>query len=638
MAHTHSQDLEACFNTLQSGLLETQKEVKQLSANVASIDTTINTTMQSSMEEVKQELTTQLESIFASLCTKLKIPTDDPFSDASPKTEGEHSSHSHTFQPHHFQRDLHLPRVDVTKFDGSDPTSWVTQMEHYFSLYGITDDLAKHRYGVLHLDQERWQWWQWRRASRQGYIAWTQFVTELYECFDTNTNHLGRLTKLKQSGTVEDFIAAFERLAFRTEGMTDAFFRECFISGLKDEIRAHVLMARPSSWVEATKRAKEATQVVSSQNRKPSFIPHPKPVNPTTPSAPLKIQKLTRDEMAKRQLKGLCYNCDDKYFTGHKCKEQNIFMAISKDISEEDVETPLVSESPEITDITPPSDPPEVELIISLNALTGFSTPQTLKLIGYIKHWKVIILVDSGSTHNFIHHCIAQETHCYIHAVNNFQIMIANGGSMKCGGHCENVCLQIGDYHLKSHMFSIDMGGCGIVLGADWLRTLGPILMDFKALTMQFDQEGHQYKFQGITASSPEVISFHRMEKLLKKGHSGVIAQLHAIQATETPLVLQDLQALLSKHQMVFYTPQQLPPSHGVHDHSIPLVPGILPPNIRPYRHPFSQKNEIEKMVQELLNAGVIRPSMSPYSSLVVMVLKKEDLGECVLTFVPSTN
>jgi hypothetical protein len=85
-----------------------------------------------------------------------------------------------------------------------------------------------------------------------------------------------------------------------------------------------------------------------------------------------------------------------------------------------------------------------------------------------------------------------------------------------------------------------------------------------------------------------------------------------------------DLQALLSKHQMVFYTPQGLPPSHGVHDHSIPLVLGSLPPNICPYRHPFSQKNEIKKMVQKLLNAGVIHPSTSPYSSLVVMVLKKE--------------
>jgi len=200
-------------------------------------------------------------------------------------------------------------------------------------------------------------------------------VTELYECFDTDTNHLGHLTKLKQYGTVEDFIAPFECLAFRTEGMTDAFFRECFISGLKKVIWAHVLMAQPTTWVEATKKAKEAQKIVSSQNRKPSFIPRPKPINPTTPSTPLKIQKLTRDEMAERQLKGLYYNCHEKYFPSHKCKEQKIFVAISEDIPEEDVDTPLVPESPEITDINPPSDPPEVEPIISLNALTGFSSP-----------------------------------------------------------------------------------------------------------------------------------------------------------------------------------------------------------------------------------------------------------------------
>jgi hypothetical protein len=162
MAHTRSQELESHFNTLQSGFLETQKEVQQLSATIASRDASINTTInassvnvavQSAMAEVKHELTTQLESVFASLCTKLKIPTDDSFPDAHTKTEGETSSHS--FQPHHFQRDIRLPRVDVTKFDGSDPTGWVTQMEHYFSLYNITDDLAKLWYGVLHIDQER---------------------------------------------------------------------------------------------------------------------------------------------------------------------------------------------------------------------------------------------------------------------------------------------------------------------------------------------------------------------------------------------------------------------------------------------------------------------------------------------------
>jgi hypothetical protein len=69
-------------------------------------------------------------------------------------------------------------------------------------------------------------------------------------------------------------------------------------------------------------------------------------------------------------------------------------------------------------------------------------------------------------------------------------------------------------------MFSIDMGGCDIVLGARWLRTLGPILMDFKELTMKFQQEGQRYQLQGITIGSPEIISSHNMGNLLKKGHS----------------------------------------------------------------------------------------------------------------------
>jgi hypothetical protein len=607
MAHTRNQELESRFNTLQHGLLETQQEVQQLSATIASRDASMNASVQIVVQSAMAEVKNELESVVVALYTKLKIPLDD---DAPKKTEGETSSHS--FQPHHFQRDIRLPRVDVTKFDGSDPTGWVTQMEHYFSLYNITDDLAKLRYGVLHLDQERWQWWQWRKTSRQGYIAWTQFVAELYERFDTDTNHLGHLKKLKQLGTVEEFIAAFERLAFRTEGMTDAFFRECFISGLKEEVRAHVLMARPTTWVEATKKAKEAQQIVSSQNRKPSFFPRPKPANPTTPSAPLKIQKLTRAEMAERQLKGLCYNCDEKYFPGHKCKEQKLFMAISEDIQEDDDDTSPVPESPETSEINPPSDPPAEEPIISLNALTGFSAPQTLKLIGYIKHRKVIILVDSGSTHNFIHRRIAQETHCYIHAVNNFQIMIANGGSMKCGGRCENVRLQIGDYNLKSHMFAIDMGGCDIVLGAEWLRTLGPILMDFQNLTMQFDQGGHKHKFQGITAGSPEIISSHHMEKLLKKGHSGVIAQLHAIQATEIPPVPQDLQAILSKHQTVFSTPKDFPLPAVSMIIPFPLSPEAFPPTFVHIATPLPRRMKLKKWS---------RNSLLPESSILARVL-----------------
>jgi hypothetical protein len=223
------------------------------------------------------------------------------------------------------------------------------------------------------------------------------------------------------------------------EGISNVFFRECFISSIKDEICAHVLMVHPKTWLEATQRAKEAKHIVTSQTRKPSFPPRPKPTNYVPPITPLKIYKLTRAKMVERQLKDLCYNCHEKYFPRHKCKEKIIFMAVTEDIYEEYVFGPPMEELPPPYDLTPPFDPLDVDPVISLNSLTGFFAPHTLKLIDYIKNRKVIILMDNGSTHNFIHRRISQEVNCYICVFNNFQIMITNGGSMKCGGRCENL-------------------------------------------------------------------------------------------------------------------------------------------------------------------------------------------------------
>ena len=51
------------------------------------------------------------------------------------------------------------------------------------------------------------------------------------------------------------------------------------------------------------------------------------------------------------------------------------------------------------------------------------------------------------------------------------------------------------------------------------------------------------------------------------------------------------------------------------------------PINIRPYKHPWEQKNATEKMVEEMLESGIIRHNKSPYASPVVLV-KKHD-GTC---------
>lgn len=110
----------------------------------------------------------------------------------------------------------------------------------------------------------------------------------------------------------------------------------------------------------------------------------------------------------------------------------------------------------------------------------------------------MVLLVDIGSTHNFIHKHVVEETHCYVHMVSKFYIMITNGGLMKFGGRYENVRLQVGDYHLKTHIVVIYMGGCDIILGGKWLCTLGLDTMDFKELYLSFTQDSHTQTIKGL--------------------------------------------------------------------------------------------------------------------------------------------
>lgn len=84
-----------------------------------------------------------------------------------------------------------------------------------------------------------------------------------------------------------------------------------------------------------------------------------------------------------------------------------------------------------------------------------------------------------------------------------------------------------------------------------------------------------------------------------------------------------DLQKVLDNHSKVFEIPKGLPPIHD-HDHAIHLIPGSIPPNIRPYRYSYAQKSEIERMVAEMLEAGIIQLSQSSFSTPVVLRHKKD--------------
>jgi hypothetical protein len=109
---------------------------------------------------------------------------------------------------------------------------------------------------------------------------------------------------------------------------------------------------------------------------------------------------------------------------------------------------------------------------ISCHALAGISTPQTLKIEGYIKKKKVIVLIDSGSTHNFIHCKLAKALNCFIYPVPEFQVMIANGGTINCSGKFHKINLTMGEYVMNSPMISIPMGGVDVDDYSPWAHPL----------------------------------------------------------------------------------------------------------------------------------------------------------------------
>jgi hypothetical protein len=142
---------------------------------------------------------------------------------------------------------------------------------------------------------------------------------------------------------------------------------------------------------------------------------------------------------------------------------------------------------------------------------------------------------------------------------------------------------------------------------------------------VRFSLEDKEIELKGIQAKPSKVISSNNMKKLLKKEHHGVIAQLCSLNVqTSRPSAPVDLQKVINNHSKVFREmPKGIPPAQD-HDHAIHLQSTSVPPNIRPYRNSYTQNSDIECIVQEMLEFGIIQTSQSAFSSPMVMVQKKE--------------
>lgn len=171
----------------------------------------------------------------------------------------------------------------------------------------------------------------------------------------------------------------------------------------------------------------------------------------------------------------------------------------------------------------------------------------------------------------------------------------------------------------------LPLGNSDVILGIQWLEKLGNITTNWKTQTLKFQSEGVTVTLQGDPHLGRTGISLKAMLKNLQKEGQGYLLELNHLEGVvnEDSVVPGFFQSLIQEFQQVFHMPEGLPPPRHI-EHAIVLRSGTNPISVRPYRYSQSQKDEIEKLVRNMLNAGIIQHSNSAYSSPVLLVKKKD--------------
>ena len=101
----------------------------------------------------------------------------------------------------------------------------------------------------------------------------------------------------------------------------------------------------------------------------------------------------------------MCFLCDDRFTPGHKCRTKRLYSIclVEDEEQNEDNAVESIREMEELEGTEP---------YISMNALEGVPGCYTLKVTGMLHKLPIFILVDSGSTHNFMNIEVANKLQC----------------------------------------------------------------------------------------------------------------------------------------------------------------------------------------------------------------------------------
>ncbi|KAG8372765.1 hypothetical protein BUALT_Bualt12G0100900 [Buddleja alternifolia] len=350
-----------------------------------------------------------------------------------------------------------FPRVEFPHFYGENPRSWILRSNRYFQVISTIPEEQKVALASVYLEGKAEMWFQGFMEGRE-LLSWSQFTLAILERFNDYDPELivGSFNKLNQIGTIFEYLEMFKKLKSHmlifNKDLPEEYFFASFVSGLRDDIRGAVMSTKPNDFHQAVTLAKKQEGTVdviikranltsnnfsqtkptyrnppshNSNIRNPKIPPKPPYQNQQEPTQSHK-KLLTASEMRARREKNLCYNCDETFVPGHRCKQRQIYMIISE---EEELIHNSQHESEIINEI-------EEELIdddmtVSLNSLLGTTDMNTLRIKGSVKGQDIHILIDSGSTHCFLDENTAHKLGCKLDYSTPMIVSVVDGSKMK---------------------------------------------------------------------------------------------------------------------------------------------------------------------------------------------------------------
>lgn len=149
-------------------------------------------------------------------------------------------------------------------------------------------------------------------------------------------------------------------------------------------------------------------------------------------------------------------------------------------------------------DVTGEVQEPKLEPEITLHALTGWTGLRTMHMTATMGSHDVMVLIDSGSTHNFISARLANTLHLPVVPMKLFIVRVANDGRLKCQGRFDKVSVNLQGTKFELTFFSLPLSGLDLVLGIQWLEMLGSVVCNWKQLTMDFIWNNQAQRLQGL--------------------------------------------------------------------------------------------------------------------------------------------